>query len=121
MSRSAGPSALAILLCHIVMVKLVDRHYPAGLGAQWRMLSEVVDSVLEPGSHFLCDLGEAAPSRRGHWCLPVPVFWRSAERPARPAVVQLGPLDIALEHQTFQKRWLASQMSSSLSEFQFSA
>lgn len=52
-----------------VMVEPVDRHDPAGLGAQWRMLSEVVDSVLEPGSHFLCDLGEAALSRRGHWCL----------------------------------------------------
>lgn len=42
----------------IVMAELVDRHYPAGLGAQWQILSEVVDSVLEPGSHFLCDLGE---------------------------------------------------------------
>lgn len=52
-----------------VMVEPLDRHDPAGLGAQWRMLSEVVDSVLEPGSHFLCDLGEAALSRRGHWCL----------------------------------------------------
>lgn len=82
LSQTLGTGSLLCSLClgplgslcwpsysAIVRVEPVDRHYPAGLGAQWWMLSEIVDSVLEPGSQFLCDLGEAALSRGGPWCL----------------------------------------------------